>query len=548
VRRNARIHVAKTLPVLLLVLVQTGITDAAEHAAFRAALATITDEDLAQHVGTLADDVFEGREAGSRGGHASATYLRKELEKLAVEPAGPDGQWFQTFGDNYRNLLAMVSGSDPKLKNEFILLTAHYDHVGYGSRSNSYGPVGFIHNGADDNASGVSALLELIQAILALPQPPGRSILFMLWDGEEKGLLGSRHWIENPTVPLETIRLLINLDMIGRLRDDRLEVFGTRTAQGLRRLVARVNSQQPIDSAQTLLPGTPLLAGGLLLDFQWDVRANSDHWPFFEHDIPFLQYHTGLHDDYHRPSDDTHLINTAGMRRVTQLLFATVVAVADAKELPDFRQAARHESQGDRHRFERQLPTLPPRLGVTWDPKTDAAGAGVVINHVVYDTPAHRAQLQTGDRIVAIDGQPIHSGNQFRAAVLIASGETTLTIERLDNKTPVDIKVSLPKNPVRVGISWREEEAEPGVVLITRVIAGSPAATAALRTGDRIYQLNGHDFSGSDDLLEQLATVDNDLTLNVERRGRLRNVELHLPTIPDEPHPVETRPTAPRPG
>jgi Zn-dependent M28 family amino/carboxypeptidase len=112
------------------------------------------------------------------------------------------------------------------LKREVIVVGAHYDHVGYGSQSNSFGPWGYVHNGADDNASGISGLLEVIDAMLAAKPAPRRSVLFAFFDGEEKGLLGSKHWVAQPTVPRTHIACMINVDMIGRMQHDRVEIYG----------------------------------------------------------------------------------------------------------------------------------------------------------------------------------------------------------------------------------------------------------------------------------------------------------------------------------
>ena len=187
-----------------------------EAGTLQAALDSITAPELQKFVETLADDTFEGREAGSRGGRAAGNYLLEQMEKRGLKPAGTDGGYVQEFGRGYRNLLGIVEGSDEKLKKEIIVVGAHYDHVGYGSRSNSFGPLGLIHNGADDNASGSSGLLELMEAVQKLPRAPKRSILFVYWDGEEKGLLGSRHWTSAPTLPLERVKFCVNVDMIGR--------------------------------------------------------------------------------------------------------------------------------------------------------------------------------------------------------------------------------------------------------------------------------------------------------------------------------------------
>ena len=144
-------------------------------------------------------------------------------QEFVVE--GPDGQPEATA-----NLIGYLAGSRAEWSEQSVLVTAHYDHVGYGTRRNSFGPLGYIHNGADDNASGTAALLEVMQAFVNLPEPPRRTVVFAAWDGEEQGLLGSKHWTNYPTIPLDNVRMLINMDMLGRLRNKRLEVFGSRTA------------------------------------------------------------------------------------------------------------------------------------------------------------------------------------------------------------------------------------------------------------------------------------------------------------------------------
>ena len=169
------------------------------------------------------------------------------------------------------------AGSDPALKDQVIVVSAHYDHVGYGTRRNSFGPIGLIHNGADDNASGVSLLMEVIDAFSRLGQAPKRSMLFAFWDGEEKGLLGSIHWVGQPTVPLDHVVLNINADMVGRSRGGKLEVSGSRTMPGLRRLFSTQNETT-----------------GLAIDFPWDIKTNSDHYTFYKKQIPALLIHTGL--------------------------------------------------------------------------------------------------------------------------------------------------------------------------------------------------------------------------------------------------------------
>ena len=194
-------------------------------ASYAAALDSISAGELQQQVDFLADEEREGREAGTRGGLAAGQYLRDRLIRLKLHGAGSDNGYFQGFSPNFRNVLAVLDGSDAKLRDQVILLGAHYDHVGRGQKGNSLGTIGMIHPGADDNASGTSGLLELAQAFTRLAEPPRRTIVFAFWDAEEKGLLGSKHWIANPTIPLDRIRMMMNFDMIGRLRNDRVIVF-----------------------------------------------------------------------------------------------------------------------------------------------------------------------------------------------------------------------------------------------------------------------------------------------------------------------------------
>lgn len=543
----------------------------AGNAALYSAMSTITADELTETVGTLADDVLEGREAGSRGGHAAGRLLDKEIENLGLQPGAGEGEYFQTFGADYRNLLALLEGGDPKLREEYLVVGAHYDHVGYGRSGNSFGPVGFIHNGADDNASGTAALLEVIEAFESIGVPPRRSILFAFWDGEEKGLLGSRHWVNNPTVPLEKVRLTINTDMVGRLRDNRLEISGSRTAQGLRRLVSQSNPSE-----------------SLWLDFTWKRQANSDHWPFFERNIPYLLFHTGLHKDYHRPSDDAQLINEPGLQEVSRCLFAVVYAAANADKLPDFRSAVQSEHPSQRRRLEAPLAPAPPRLGVQWrtdpsaansnstsgpavelttkaaetndlasensqqdddsngppnaengatdsEPSTDKSTQpqGVLISSVRFGTPASAADLRGGDRILQFDGAPIADGDQLRRAVRTAIGETPVVVKRPGYEEPLSLKVKLPETRVRVGLAWREDPVEPGTVILTRVVPGSPAAESGLRVRDRIYQVDGEDFDGGKDFRARLLAAGTTRTLTRERLGRVRTVKLTLDN-PDE--------------
>ena len=232
----------------------------------------------------------------------------------------------------------MLDGSDPKLKEQVVVVGAHYDHVGRGNSHNSRGPIGYIHPGADDNASGTSALLELAEAFSLLPEPPRRSILFVGLRRRREGAAWARSISPPiPTVPLGRVVAMLNIDMIGRLRNDKLTVYGTRTGFGLRRAVCEQNDES-----------------GLTLDFSWELNDEADHYPFFTRNIPVLMFHTGLHDEYHTPRDTAKTIDTAGESRVVRLAFALLHDLAQREAVPPIRKAASQETedvaQADRSR------------------------------------------------------------------------------------------------------------------------------------------------------------------------------------------------------
>ena len=504
--------VASGWSVLLFGILAANASAAAELAALRAAANSITSDELKSHVDILADDSFEGREAGTRGGYAAGGYLVKQLQSRSLKPAGENGTYFQSFGRGYRNVLGLLEGSDPDLKQEVIVVAAHYDHVGYGSRSNSYGPWGYIHNGADDNASGISGLLETIDALLAMKLAPRRSVLFAFFDGEEKGLLGSKQWVADPSLALRRVVFMINVDMIGRMQNDRVEVFGSRSARGLRRLLSESN-----------------VLTSLKLDFNWEMKENSDHYSFYAQRIPTLMMHTGLHSDYHRPSDDANRINVPGMQHAAQLLFATTYELATRAELSSFRAESFNEYPGLKESLEQPLPHAQPRLGVIWK-KEESAQGGLVVEEVTPNSPAQRAGLRTGDRLVRFANKPVSDPQEFRSDVFLAQSPVAISLERQGVEKPVDLQIQLAGSPTRIGISWREDTAEPGAVILTQVIFGSPAQLAGLTNRDRLYAVGGQSFRSSNELHKLLTTLPSPVELLVERDGRLRNVSLVLPS------------------
>jgi hypothetical protein len=497
--------------VLSLSLASPLFCGAAESAAVSAVADSVTVADLRRHAAALADDTFEGREAGTRGGRAAAGYLEAEFKRIGLKPAGVKGSYFQVFDGNSRNILGLLEGSDPELKDQIIVAAAHYDHVGYGNARTSYGPTGYIHNGADDNASGVATLLEVAEACAKLNPRPKRSILFALWDGEEKGLLGSKHWMAHPTIPLAKIRIDLNMDMVGRLRNNKMDLIGSRTARGLRKLASLPNTDEPI-----------------VLDFTWEIKNDSDHHPFFAAGIPFIMPHTGLHSDYHRPSDDLEKLNLDGMRRIARYMTGLAINLADAPELPRFRNASRSETNWNRPSTDSLLPPPPPRLGMYWNPK-DTTAAGLKVERVAPGSAAAEAGIRPGDRVLNFDGQEVMHDTDLAAIVVSAKSPTPAKIQRAGTEEPIDVEIKLRGAPTRLGLSWREEEAEPGSVKLVRIISGSLGAKAGLRPLDRIYAVNGKDFANSSELVKVLADTPTPFSLSIERLGHVRTVEIGAP-------------------
>jgi hypothetical protein len=224
------------------------------------------------------------------------------------------------------NVVAMLPGSDPVLRNTFVVFSAHFDHVGVageGSRQCTAIGDNRICNGADDNASGTAAILELAEAYATLPTPPRRSLVFLAVSGEEKGLLGSAYFADNPTVVRDSIVANINLDMIGRNHPDSVVVIG-QTYSTLGPLLHSVNERHP-DLRMTVS------------DDLWPEQRfffRSDHFSFARHEVPAIFFFTGVHEDYHRPTDTVDRIDLDKITRITRLVFHYGLAIASDEQRP----------------------------------------------------------------------------------------------------------------------------------------------------------------------------------------------------------------------
>jgi C-terminal processing protease CtpA/Prc len=304
------------------------------------------------------------------------------------------------------------------------------------------------------------------------------------------------------------------------MRDGRLEVGGARTAPGLRKMLS--SSHLPSE---------------LQLDFSWEYKENSDHWPLFMAGVPSLLMHTGLHDDYHTPRDDFEKLNIAGIRLATAYVLEAVSTAADVEALPNFRQASRSENPSVQKLREAPLAPVEPRLGLTWVWTKQGDGHVLRIENVVRGSAAEAAGLAIGDDIIAVDGMPIANEFLLAAAVLRAEKELLLSVVR-NGEPAADVTVALTGSPTQLGLSWREDDGEPGTVFITRVVPHSPAARAGIKLNDRLYALNGEPLTNGDALLSQvrelLAAESPTLQFEVEAAGHIRtvDVDLQLPLSP----------------
>jgi hypothetical protein len=219
-----------------------------------------------------------------------------------------------------RNVIAILPGSDPVLKDEYVVIGAHYDHVGVGGNKKDR-----IHNGADDNASGTSALIEVAKAFGQYHKRPARTVVFIAFSGEEKGLFGSRHYGERPIYPLEKTVAMFNMDMVGRNTPKEVTLFGAEQSKMLKKVVFAHNKR-------TI---------NYKLDCPAKISGNSDHASFYAKDIPVLFLTTGLHKDYHQVTDHPELIDAVKIRDIAKLCFLTASTIANSKTRPDLVKSKR---------------------------------------------------------------------------------------------------------------------------------------------------------------------------------------------------------------
>ena len=363
----------------------------------------------------LADDKLEGRKTGTKGEKLAAEYISERFEKLNLSDKGTENYFQDFYFNNSTNPHEEIKFNKAEDKNEIharnvvgfldnggentIVIGAHYDHLGYGEESSLYfGDDVLIHNGADDNASGTSLLLDLANRLAA--KNLKSNYLFIAFSGEEMGLLGSNYFLKNPTVSKDEINYMINMDMVGRLNEEnKLSVSGVGSAKIFKQIINSNNTQ------------FNLVEFGSSSGF-----GSSDHASFYYEDIPVLSFFTGQHEDYHKPSDDSDKINFEGIEKISDYI-EDIIEELDSAEKLDFIKA--EEAKNATPRFKVGLGVMPDYL---YDE------GGMKISAITSDEkPAGKAGLQKNDIVIKMgDINVIDMMSYMNALSTFKEGDITI--------------------------------------------------------------------------------------------------------------------------
>lgn len=309
-----------------------------------------------------------------------------------------------------RNVVMMLPGEDPELSKEYLIIGAHADHLGMGGASSRKPDTTAIHPGADDNASGVGAMLELAEKFALTKGSNKRSLIFIAFSGEEMGLLGSKYFVENAGIDLSAVNAMINLDMLGRFQEtNSLQVGGVGTAEGLKDLILSLTD-----------------TSFFRLSLSDEGYGPSDHSSFYGKNIPVLFFTTGAHLDYHTPHDTHDRINYEGMIKVSDQIYEIASALASDDQKLKFRESGPRESTSKVMR----------RRGVTLGIMPDFAGNvknGLRADFVTPGRPADRGGMKKGDIIISINGKPVNNIQDYMFRMNQLKHGQTINVEIIRN-------------------------------------------------------------------------------------------------------------------
>lgn len=313
-----------------------------------------------------------------------------------------------------KNVAGVLEGDGP-LADETIIVGAHYDHLGQGGAGSLAPWTKEVHNGADDNASGTAALLEVARQLTTRDAKPARRIVFLAFAGEERGLLGSRHYVEHPAIPLERTVAMVNMDMVGRLQNNSLVVHGTGTADLFDGLIDELNKEYAFDIKKE--------PGG---------SGPSDHQTFYSEKIPVFHFFTGTHGDYHRPSDDADKLNISGMARVSEMVADVVERLAALESRPNYVEVRRQRRNRGGQR---------PYLGSV--PDINRQVEGYALLDVAKDGPAEKAGMKPGDVVVKFGDAKITGFDDLDAALRRHQPGDQVTVVLTRDGQEVSVEVTL---------------------------------------------------------------------------------------------------------
>jgi len=344
----------------------------------------IEEKNIKAHIKILSDDAMQGRQTGSAGERMALSYIEKEFKALKLQPKGESNSFEQAFpfksgvhGTGTEGIAHNVVAYLDNKADKTIIIGAHYDHLGLGENGSSLdaNPQGKIHNGADDNASGVAGVLELARYFSKNKITEKSNFLFICFSGEELGLYGSKYFTEHPTVDLTKVNYMINMDMIGRLNPTTksISVSGSGTSPVWETTLKNITGTQL--SIKTDSAGV----------------GPSDHTSFYLKNLPVLHFFTGSHSDYHKPSDDWDKINYAGEKEVLELIVALIEKLDNEPQLA-FLQT-KNKSMSSARSFKVTMGVMPSYT-------SDAEG--LLVDGATEGKPAHKAGIQTGDIITKI--------------------------------------------------------------------------------------------------------------------------------------------------
>jgi hypothetical protein len=398
--------------MLALLLLTTSLASSQQDTLSPAARRVLED------VRFLADDRQEGRGVGTAGLERAGAYIRDgfaraglqaSFQAFTIPPDAPAVLHGNLGGKTARNVVAVIPGTSAALRGEIVVVGAHYDHLGRGGFG-ALDTATAVHNGADDNASGTAALLEIGR--LLANRRPARTVVLVAFSGEELGTLGSSYFAQHPMPqPIDSLYAMLNLDMVGRLRNARLMALGAATAKEFPALLDSLNTPPRFD----------LRASG-------DGWGPSDHAVFFATRHPVLHFFTDLHEDYHRASDDWDKVNIGGIAQVAQFVADLTLALANRPGALTFVDAPppRPQATAGGSGYGAYLGTIPDMSG-------GGVSDGVRITGVRAGSPAETAGLQAGDVITAIGAKRI--ANLYDMTDALRShqpGDTVVIVSKRD--------------------------------------------------------------------------------------------------------------------